>query len=692
MKEQRKMNRAAREKAILRYIDALERGDFDEVAAILSHAERDPALERMILEVNAELEAEMGFVGAPAYMAQTVTLSHRPNGRYTPNGKRPPDTLRSVPAARQGRWKLTAMTLLAAVLVVTLFGAIAIFMSTRGGKIQHGAGQGEGSTLETRETRELRETASHTFKPSPTHTSTPVPGAATPIPPTGVVPSITPTIPAPIITAGGTATPFPPTVPALSVSPTASPVLGGGGGGVGGIMPTATAFPIHGAVPVETGEVIAGEVTAESQAVYVYAVEESGLMVIRLQPQGFVPFVGIRRDRSDGREISGHSFLFGTLPHHEEIMADTLIMSVNEGQRVWMAISAPDAEGGSFSLMFDLVPYDTIDDLLPDKPLAAPLTGSYEVFRLLPGGLGEIMNIRVEDASIDTGMVITDPDGNFVASDTDGGPGYHPEINDLALMRSGPHYVFIVPQNPGEQGTFRIRTERLGIMPTPTVPFFISPGEDDLENYRPIVKGRAEYGALDEQNPQAHYQIDVPQGLTFVYAFSPDTQIEISHQVVYIGVDGQGGGGGGGGGRMYPMADPVLFVLHSPFDGALYLTLHSQGFGDYVLFAPEAKPLPEEAITGKLAQNVPVQVFSFDALSGQVIDLSVDGEVDTKMRLYDEWGVMLDDDSDGGSGHNPEIFNHMLQVDGTFYVVIEAESPALENFVGGTYTLSLNVR
>jgi hypothetical protein len=466
----------------------------------------------------------------------------------------------------------------------------------------------------------------------------------------------------------------------------------GGGGGVGGIMPTATAFPIHDAVPIEAGETITGEVTAESQAVYAYAVKESGLILIRLQPEGFVPFVGIRRDRSDGREISGHSFMFGSL--HEGIMEDTLIMSVNEGQRIWMAISAPDSEGGPFSLMFDLVPYDTIDDLFPDKPFDATLTGAYEVFRLLPGDLGEIMNIRIVDASIDTGMVITDPDGNFVASDTDGGPGYHPEINDLTLMRSGTHYVFIVPQNPGEQGSFRLLAERLGIMPTPTVPFFVSPGEDDLENYRPIVKGRAEYGALDEENPQAHYKMSVPQGLTLVYAFSPDTQIEISHQVIYGGLDSQGGGGGGGGGggRMFPVADPVLFVLRSPFDGALYLTLHGQGFGDYVLFAPEAKPLPEEGITGKLAQNVPVQVFSFEALSGQVIDLSVEGEVDTKMRLYDEWGILLGDDSDGGSGHNPEIFNHMLQVDGTFYVVIEAESPALEGFEGGTYTLSLNVR
>lgn len=48
----------AREKALYRYSSALERGDFGVVSQVLAEAERDPALEGMILEVNEVLQAE----------------------------------------------------------------------------------------------------------------------------------------------------------------------------------------------------------------------------------------------------------------------------------------------------------------------------------------------------------------------------------------------------------------------------------------------------------------------------------------------------------------------------------------------------------------------------------------------------------------------------------------------------------
>lgn len=50
--------RRAREKALHRYGSALDRGDFDTVAAVLREAENDPELERMILELNQALQAE----------------------------------------------------------------------------------------------------------------------------------------------------------------------------------------------------------------------------------------------------------------------------------------------------------------------------------------------------------------------------------------------------------------------------------------------------------------------------------------------------------------------------------------------------------------------------------------------------------------------------------------------------------
>jgi len=58
-----------REKALYQYSSALERGDFEVVAAVLKEAEEDLVLERILLEVNEVYQAEME--GQPVHGAQT---------------------------------------------------------------------------------------------------------------------------------------------------------------------------------------------------------------------------------------------------------------------------------------------------------------------------------------------------------------------------------------------------------------------------------------------------------------------------------------------------------------------------------------------------------------------------------------------------------------------------------------------
>src|SRR4051794_32179313 len=49
---------ARRDQQVERYILALDRGDFDTVAAILAAAEADPELDRLLVEVDGALHAE----------------------------------------------------------------------------------------------------------------------------------------------------------------------------------------------------------------------------------------------------------------------------------------------------------------------------------------------------------------------------------------------------------------------------------------------------------------------------------------------------------------------------------------------------------------------------------------------------------------------------------------------------------
>ena len=58
--------RLARERALYQYTSALERGDFETVAAVLHQAETDGALERLILDVNEIYRAELLAEPTPA--------------------------------------------------------------------------------------------------------------------------------------------------------------------------------------------------------------------------------------------------------------------------------------------------------------------------------------------------------------------------------------------------------------------------------------------------------------------------------------------------------------------------------------------------------------------------------------------------------------------------------------------------
>lgn len=53
---------ARRQRAVETYVRALDHGDFDTVAAVLADAVRDPDLDRLLVEVDAELHQEAGLL------------------------------------------------------------------------------------------------------------------------------------------------------------------------------------------------------------------------------------------------------------------------------------------------------------------------------------------------------------------------------------------------------------------------------------------------------------------------------------------------------------------------------------------------------------------------------------------------------------------------------------------------------
>lgn len=96
--ESERARQIEREKALYRYSSALERGDFEAVAAVLQEAEQDPLLERQLLEMNQAYQAELEGTSM-ASSVQPQILQDRPP-RWSPS--RLLDWLRGQGQQKQG--------------------------------------------------------------------------------------------------------------------------------------------------------------------------------------------------------------------------------------------------------------------------------------------------------------------------------------------------------------------------------------------------------------------------------------------------------------------------------------------------------------------------------------------------------------------------------------------------------------
>jgi hypothetical protein len=170
-----------RERALYRYHLALQRGDFAAVAAILREAESDPELARMVLALNAALEAEEAAgLPSPALSPLRSTNGQRPPG--APIQEDYPMTFTTLASPAQSTRPVRAarfapsLTLIAALVAVALFGAL-LLLNQSGGLFATGGGNlppnGGGDPLSA---GAPRATATPTVTPS----ATPIPANVSP--------------------------------------------------------------------------------------------------------------------------------------------------------------------------------------------------------------------------------------------------------------------------------------------------------------------------------------------------------------------------------------------------------------------------------------------------------------------------------------------------------------------------------
>jgi hypothetical protein len=78
----------------------------------------------------------------------------------------------------------------------------------------------------------------------------------------------------------------------------------------------------------------------------------------------------------------------------------------------------------------------------------------------------------------------------------------------------------------------------------------------------------------------------------------------------------------------------------------------------------------DEPATGELTASNRSAYFSFEAQTGDLIDVTVDSDIDTNIQLLDPSGYSLVTDEDGGAGVNPELTQYGIQYAGTYTLVV----------------------
>lgn len=93
----------------------------------------------------------------------------------------------------------------------------------------------------------------------------------------------------------------------------------------------------------------------------------------------------------------------------------------------------------------------------------------------------------------------------------------------------------------------------------------------------------------------------------------------------------------------------------------------------------------DETVEVTFDESAAAAYFAFEAALGDVLNLVVDGNVDTNLAVLDSFSYQTAFDEDSGSGFNPQIDNLVINLTGTYNVILSLTQPGS----AGTATLTV---
>jgi hypothetical protein len=267
---------------------------------------------------------------------------------------------------------------------------------------------------------------------------------------------------------------------------------------------------------------------------------------------------------------------------------------------------------------------------------------------------------------LDTYLVLSDADGNVLATDDDGAGDLDSRIT-FVVPEDGEYLVTATTYAANNGMTGGTGAYSLSVQAAQTET--IEPGE--------TVRGTFSEGAFSQ---------------VFTFTAAADDSVTISLQSddfdSYLRLNDPSGAeiayNDDSGGSLNSQIGPILL----PMDGVYSIiasSLSGSSAGDFTLTLNSANLQPVsvgESLTSELTAANGSAYFSLQANAGDTISVSVESSMDTNVAVTDPFNYQLAFDEDGGSGVNPELTDVVLSSDGQYTIVVS--SPFSET---GEFTL-----
>lgn len=379
----------------------------------------------------------------------------------------------------------------------------------------------------------------------------------------------------------------------------------------------------------------------------------------------------------------------------------------------YIAASAFSSGTGSYTLSLDEFtppPDDVADDRSTEAQLALgePVTGEIEIagdsdWYAVDLQAGESYVFDLEGTPTgggtlqDTYLTLYDEAGNAIRENDDGGESFEARL--IATPGTTGRYYIAASGFGGSIGTYTLRGAAYEAPPDD------HPADETTEGTLAI--GESVEGEIETSQDADWYAVELTggQGYAFSMEGSPtgggslsDSYLTLidatGHEVAW---DDDGGEGFNARLQYTPQSDGRFFIAASAFGDST--GTYTLSLSDYVPppddyagdTGTQGSIAPGESVTGEIGHENDEDWFAVELDSGVSYTIRQEGTPtgqgslrDTYLRLYDDQGMLIDQNDDDGESLNSEI-TFTPAMTGTFYIGAGAFSSNT-----GTYTLSVS--